>query len=110
MKNEVTQFSLFKKHLPLFATFLLLGVFFFQLSAFAQQKSIAGSVRDDQGKPIPGASVIVKGTIIGITTDIDGNFSLNVPATAKTLVISFMGLTSKEIQIVSTKVFNVTLS
>ncbi len=110
MKNEVTKFFLFKKHLPLFATFLLVGFFFFQLSAFAQQKSIAGSVRDDQGKPIPGASVIVKGTIIGITTDLDGNFSLSVPATAKTLVISFMGLTSKEIPLVSTNVFNVTLS
>ncbi|RUT72722.1 carboxypeptidase-like regulatory domain-containing protein, partial [Ancylomarina longa] len=55
----------------------------------------------DDGLSIPGVSVIVKGTTIGTTTDFDGNYSLNVPEGEKTLVFSFVGMTTQEVEITS---------
>ena len=65
--------------------------------AFAQQKTITGKVTDESGAPVPGTTIIVKGTTTGIVSDMDGNYSLSVPATAKTLVFSFVGMKSQEI-------------
>lgn len=58
----------------------------------AQVSQVAGTVTSSEdGLPIVGASVLVKGTTVGTVTDIDGNFSIpNVPENAKTLVISFI--------------------
>ena len=62
------------------------------------QTSVTGKVTSsDDGEPIVGASVKVKGTNTGTATDIDGNFSLNVPADAK-LEISYLGMTSKTVK------------
>ncbi len=68
---------------------------------FAQTKSVSGTVlSDEDGLPIIGASVLIKGTTMGTVTDIDGNFTLaNVPSTAKTLVISYLGMKSQEVGI-----------
>lgn len=66
------------------------------LAVFAQ-KEVSGIVEDEQGQPIPGASVIAKGTTIGTATDIDGKFKMDVPATVKTLVVTFMGMEKKEV-------------
>ncbi|MBQ3690957.1 MAG: TonB-dependent receptor [Bacteroidales bacterium] len=60
--------------------------------------SVTGKVVDEQGNPLPGASVYVKGTTNGTISDIDGNFSLNVPSDA-VLVFTFMGYTSQEINV-----------
>lgn len=76
--------------------------------AFAQNLSVTGTVIDDLGEPVMGASVVQKGTTNGCTTDIDGNFTLNVPK-GSTLVISFVGYTSQEVVVESNKI-NVTLS
>ena len=76
--------------------------------AFAQNISVTGNVVDDLGEPIMGASVVQKGTTNGCTTDIDGNFTLNVPK-GSTLTISFVGYTSQEVVVTSNKI-NVTLS
>jgi len=65
--------------------------------AFAQQKTITGKVTDESGAPVPGTTIIVKGTTTGIVSDMDGNYSLSVPATAKTLVFSFVGMKSQEV-------------
>jgi len=75
----------------------------------AQKNIITGSVRDTKGQPIPGATVLVKGTTTGITTDNDGNFRLSVPVNAKILVISFMGMKSQEFQINNQSVLKVVL-
>jgi len=64
-----------------------------------QKKTITGKVTDNEGKPIPGVSIVVKGTTIGITSDIDGNFNLEIPDDAKFLTFSFVGLRSQEIEI-----------
>lgn len=62
------------------------------------KKTITGTVVDKQGEAIIGASVIEKGTTNGVTTDINGNFSLNISETS-TLQISYIGYTNKEIPI-----------
>ena len=58
-------------------------------------KSVKGIVLDDQG-PVPGASIIIKGTTKGTVTDFDGNFVLNIPKGA-TIVVSFIGYADKEV-------------
>ena len=111
MKNDAKQKFFLKGHLSLFATFLLVGVLVLsQLNVSAQQKTISGTVTGEDRASIPGASIVVKGTTIGTVTDFDGKFTLSIPATAKTLVFSFVGLNPKEVEVGSGTVFNVTLS
>ena len=73
--------------------------------ATAQTKRITGVVvSDDDGEPIIGASVLVKGTQIGTITNIEGEFIIpNAPSTAKTLIVSYVGLKTAEIVITSGK-------
>jgi hypothetical protein len=59
--------------------------------------SVSGTVRDEQGQPLPGTTVNVKGTSFGTTTDANGNFTLQMPANATTLVISYVGYNVQEI-------------
>ncbi len=65
----------------------------------AQTRSVKGKVTDDKNAPVSSASVIVKGTTIGTTTSSDGSFSINVPASAKTLVITSLNFSPQEIAI-----------
>ena len=68
--------------------------------AVSQNKRVTGTViSDDDGEPIVGASVIVKGTSIGSITNLDGQFDLNAPASAETLLISYIGMLSQEVTI-----------
>ncbi|MES2005135.1 MAG: SusC/RagA family TonB-linked outer membrane protein [Bacteroidota bacterium] len=62
----------------------------------AQTRTIKGTVTDSKSNPVANASVVVKGSTTGTTTDAQGNFSLNVPATAKVLVISSLNFASQE--------------
>ncbi|MBS1915058.1 MAG: SusC/RagA family TonB-linked outer membrane protein [Bacteroidetes bacterium] len=84
----------------LLAKFALLSlcVLFTQI-VFSQTKTVSGKVLDDKGNPIQGATVSVKGSKIGTSTDATGSFSLNVAASAKTLVISSVGFTQQEVGI-----------
>lgn len=66
--------------------------------AFSQNITVKGVVTDTTGEPVIGASVVQKGTSNGIITDIDGNFSLNVPSSS-TIVISFVGYKAQEIPV-----------
>ncbi|MCL6104017.1 MAG: SusC/RagA family TonB-linked outer membrane protein, partial [Bacteroidetes bacterium] len=72
-------------------------------------KKINGKVTDESGMPIPGISVVVKGTQIGVTTDIDGNFSLSIPEDAKIVVFSFVGMKSQEIPVTNKTTINVVM-
>ncbi|NQU51133.1 MAG: carboxypeptidase-like regulatory domain-containing protein [Bacteroidetes bacterium] len=111
MKRSTTQRSLFKGQCMLLAKFLLVGIFLIsQLGAFAQQKNITGIITGKDGKPIPGVTVIFKGTTAGTVTDIDGNYSItNVPDDA-TLVFSFVGMKTQEIKVVDQNIINITLA
>ncbi len=74
-----------------------------------QSKSISGKVTNYSGEPVPGATIAVKGTTNGTITDFEGNYSLpNVPEGA-TLIFSFVGMKSQEIQIAGKTIINVTL-
>lgn len=82
------------KHL-LATTLLLLCA-----TVFAQDKiRISGNVQDENKQPFAGVTVLVKGTTLGTTTDASGNYTLEVPKDAKTLVFSFTGYDSKEFSI-----------
>ncbi|MCX6222335.1 MAG: TonB-dependent receptor [Bacteroidia bacterium] len=74
-----------------------------------QKKEISGTVKDSKGFTLPGVSVVVKGTTIGIITDIDGKFRLSVPTDAKTLVFSFVGMKSQEVEIAGKTNLNITM-
>lgn len=74
------------------------------------QRTITGTVTDDEGAPLIGASVLVKGTTSGTVTDIDGAFSVRVPEGSNTLVISYTGYSNKEVEIGASNVIDVTLS
>lgn len=63
------------------------------------KKNLKGKITDGNGSPIPGTTIMIKGTTIGVIADIDGNFSIDVPANATTLVVSFVGMKTKEIAI-----------
>jgi hypothetical protein len=65
----------------------------------AQTRSTSGRVVGSDGAGLPGVTVLVKGTTIGTATDMDGRYTLAVPATATTLVFSFVGYTSQEARI-----------
>ena len=67
--------------------------------AMAQNKTVTGKVTDEKGTPVANASVLVKGTTKGVTTLDDGSFSISVPVTAKTLVISSVNFTEQEVAI-----------
>ena len=81
---------------------LLLACFIaFAGMATAQVTKVTGTVIfDDDKSPVIGASVFVKGTTVGTTTDLDGKFSIpNVPADAKTITISFIGMQTEEVPV-----------
>jgi TonB-dependent SusC/RagA subfamily outer membrane receptor len=68
-------------------------------TAWAQQRDIGGTVTDETGEPLPGVTVVIKGTTQGTVTNAEGNYSLsNIPEEA-TLVFSFVGMRTQEIPI-----------
>ncbi|WP_321278943.1 TonB-dependent receptor [Marinifilum fragile] len=88
---------------------MLVTVFSFTVLQ-AQEKAVSGTVTDaNDGMGIPGVSVVVKGTTIGTTTDIDGNYTLKVDANS-TLVFSFVGYKTQEILVGDQTQINVILS
>lgn len=74
-----------------------------------QKKTITGKVTDSKGESIPGVSVVVKGTTVGITTDVSGNYSLEVPVNSQFLSFSFVGMKTQEIPIGEQTNINVVL-
>ena len=77
---------------------------------FVNQATVSGRVIDDAGDPLIGVNVIVKGTAIGTATDLDGNYTLEVPDEASILVFSYTGHATQEIVVGDQSEINVTLS
>lgn len=88
---------------------LLVGFLLFPALASAQNV-VTGTVIDDLGEPIIGATVLEKGTTNGVVTDIDGNFSLMMNSTKNPLVFSFVGMVSQEHAATPGKPMNITLA
>lgn len=124
MKNSIT---INKKHfydlgfdLKKKLTVLFLFVSLFQIQAnttsvtklteeIQQQRTISGVVTDEKGLPLPGASIVEKGTRNGATTDLDGKFTLSVNDNAKTLAVSFIGFETIEVSIGNKTEFKIIL-
>lgn len=69
--------------------------------SWAQTKTVSGTVKDEKGIPVTGASVLVKGTTTGTSTDASGVFKLTMPASAKALIVSYVGYVTEEVIIPS---------
>lgn len=93
-----------KKRLTLFVVILLTGCAF----AFAQTSAVKGVVKDDQGLPLPGVTVKIKGTNEAVATDLNGKYSINAPGAA-TLVFSFIGFDDQEQPVNNRTEINVSL-
>jgi TonB-linked SusC/RagA family outer membrane protein len=78
-------------------------------AAFAQSRAVSGKITDASGAPIQGANILVKGTNVGTTTNADGNYTINVPSGATTLVVSYVGHASQELPIAGRNNISVTL-
>ncbi|WP_194974905.1 SusC/RagA family TonB-linked outer membrane protein [Aquiflexum lacus] len=93
--------------------YLKSGIFLFllalSLNVYGQSRVVKGLVTDESNEPVPGTTVIVKGTTSGTTTDLDGNYSISVSDNA-VLVFSFIGFISKEITVGNNSIINVTLN
>ncbi|MFL5787007.1 MAG: TonB-dependent receptor plug domain-containing protein, partial [Flavisolibacter sp.] len=89
---------------------LVLAAFFLCLQAYSQNRTVSGRVTDESGKPVSNASVVVKGTSIGTTTNENGNYSVIVPPRANTIVITYTGMGQKEIELTSSDTYDVTIS
>jgi TonB-linked SusC/RagA family outer membrane protein len=87
----------------------MLGMLLFSLQLLAQNRTVTGRVTDASGNPIPSASVQVKNMNVGTVTREDGTYSLALPATARTLVVSAVGQTTQEVSIENSNTINVTL-
>ncbi|HEY0771428.1 MAG TPA: carboxypeptidase-like regulatory domain-containing protein, partial [Sphingobacteriaceae bacterium] len=87
---------------------LLLGILFIFAGSYAQQKSIVGKVTDEQGVPLPGVSVKVKGTNTGSSTGPDGEYSVRA-SSSDVLVFSFIGSLPVERSVGGETTINVTL-
>lgn len=84
-------------------------VFFVVGSAMAQ-RTVTGTVTDESGETLIGASVQVKGTTSGTVTDFDGNYSVTVPADGKVLVYSYTGFNAQEIELGASNIVDVKMS
>ncbi|MDR3250244.1 MAG: TonB-dependent receptor [Tannerella sp.] len=103
------------KHLPLppLRQLLVLMCVFglsFGTDLYGQTRKVTGTVSDDGGETLPGVSIMVKGTTQGITTDINGHYSINVSSDEDILVFSYLGFSKREIKIGNQQNLNVTLS
>lgn len=72
-------------------------------------KKVSGSVLDEKGEPLPGATILAKGSSTGTVTDMDGKFSLEVPDDIQSILVSFIGYETKEVSIDGTAVLDIRL-
>jgi TonB-linked SusC/RagA family outer membrane protein len=87
----------------------LIGVFSLLSAAFAQTKTVAGTVLDDKGSILSGATVTVKGDKISTSTNAEGKFSITVPNGTKTLIFSYIGMSPQEVIIGTRTLITVSL-
>jgi TonB-dependent SusC/RagA subfamily outer membrane receptor len=80
------------------------------MAAWTQTRTITGTVTEKGNVPLPGVSVVVKGTTLGTTTNLDGKYSLQVPVEATNILFSFVGYETQDIVIGSRAVIDVELA
>ncbi len=75
----------------------------------AQQRAITGTITDQSGNVLPGASIVVKGTSIGVSSNYNGKYRINIPTNTKEIVVSFIGYQTQKITIGTKTNINVVL-
>jgi TonB-linked SusC/RagA family outer membrane protein len=90
-----------------FKCLLLLFLTFTGMVLSAQVRTITGTITDENGETLPGVNVIVQGTTIGTTTNVNGSYSINVPPNNNVLVYSYIGMITREIEIGTSGVIDV---
>lgn len=75
---------------------------------FAQGKLVSGKVTSDSGETMPGVSILVKGSTLGTTTDIDGNYAITV-SEGSVLIFSFIGMKAREVTVNAANVYDIVL-
>ena len=93
------------KHFLLMLAMMLTG-----LATIVAQRTITGTVTDESGDPLPYATVSVKGTTIGTSTDLDGNYSLKVPEGTSSLIVSFVGYEDTELSLGDSNALDVSMA
>lgn len=96
MQNSILKAKRWKE-----AFFIACLIFLAAPFTFALPSLVTGTVTDDSGEPLTGATVMVEGTSIGAVTDLDGNFQLNVPEGKKSLLVSYIGYNNQTVEITS---------
>jgi len=91
-------------------TVLLAFLIFIGMQAVNAQRELSGTVTSDaDGNPVPGATVVVKNTTIGTTTNVDGFYQLSVPEDTRVIVFSYVGMVSMEVELGAENLINITL-
>lgn len=90
--------------------FILLSLVLLTSVAVTAQRTIRGVVQSADQEPLIGANVVVKGTTVGTTTDLDGAFSLELPGTSNVLVVSYTGYETQEVTITASNQYTVVLA
>lgn len=93
--------------------FLLITLIPFGNKAFSaidpQQTRIIGTVKGEDGQPLPGVNIMVEGTTVGVISDMDGKYSIDVPGNESVLVFSFIGTITQKLGVGTLKTIDVTL-
>lgn len=108
MKNQLTINSTEPSIHGKVVFFILLLSTLFSMSVFAQVKTVTGTVLDEIGMPLPGANILESGTKNGVTTDFDGNYSLQVNQ-GSTITVTYLGYKTQVLTVGSQSTINITL-
>ncbi|MDA9335814.1 TonB-dependent receptor, partial [Flavobacteriaceae bacterium] len=84
-------------------------IFMISVVVFSQSKTITGTIKDNTGQPLPGASVLEKGTSNGTQSDFDGNFTLTVANENSILQISYVGFITQDVSVQGKEVLNIAM-
>ncbi len=87
----------------------LLAILLFSSSLSLAQRTVSGKVMDNAGEPLIGATVLAEGTSTGTATDLNGEFSLNVPANVTAISVSYTGFTTKTVPLTAESNYTVAL-
>ncbi len=98
-----------KKNLLIKSSFAVFLFLLITTLSFAQERKLTGKVTGIDNLPIPGVTILVKGTTIGTVTNPDGEYVLQAPGDAKTLIFSYIGMKGKEVAIGASSVVNAVL-
>src|SRR5690606_40648204 len=92
------------------AFFISILLFMGTMASYAQTRLVTGRVTSaEDGQPVPGVSIVVQGTTLGTVTNIDGDYSLQVPEDAGNLTFSFVGMAAQTVEIGGRTTINIEL-